>query len=77
MLRRLSVPIITFTLLTLTYAVVFAEGPDPVGETTIAADPTAAVNFAWTLVAGFLVFFRQAGFALLGAGLIRSKNTVN
>ena len=76
-LRRLSVPIITFTLLTLTYAVVFAEGPDPVGETTIAADPTAAVNFTWTLVAGFLVFFMQAGFALLGAGLIRSKNTVN
>jgi Amt family ammonium transporter len=32
---------------------------------------------AWTLIAGFLVFFMQLGFAFLGAGLIRSKNTVN
>ncbi|GBC84473.1 Ammonia channel [bacterium HR11] len=36
-----------------------------------------AVNFAWTLIAAFLVFFMQAGFAFLGAGLIRSKNTLN
>ncbi len=30
-----------------------------------------------TMVAAALVFFMQAGFALLGAGLIRSKNTTN
>jgi len=36
-----------------------------------------AVNSAWTLMAAFLVFFMQAGFAFLGAGLIRSKNTLN
>lgn len=36
-----------------------------------------AVNVAWTLMAAFLVFFMQAGFALLGAGLLRSKNTLN
>ena len=35
------------------------------------------VDFSWTLMAAFLVFFMQAGFAFLGAGLIRSKNTVN
>lgn len=35
------------------------------------------VDFSWTLVAAFLVFFMQAGFAFLGAGLIRSKSTVN
>ena len=35
------------------------------------------VDFSWTLIAAFLVFFMQAGFAFLGAGLIRSKNTVN
>ena len=29
------------------------------------------------MVAAFLVFFMQAGFAFLGAGLIRSKSTVN
>ena len=30
-----------------------------------------------TVVAATLVFFMQAGFAFLGAGLIRSKNTIN
>ena len=35
------------------------------------------VDFSWTLMAAFLVFFMQAGFAFLGAGLIRSKSTVN
>ena len=69
-------------LLTLAAAVlVLASAPawaaDPTGPATLKADPNAPVNFAWTLVAAFLVFFMQAGFALLGAGLIRSKNTVN
>ena len=30
-----------------------------------------------TLMAAFLVFFMQAGFAFLGAGLIRSRNVTN
>ena len=33
-------------------------------------------NVIW-MVGAFLVFFMQAGFAFLGAGLIRSKNTTN
>src|SRR3954464_339558 len=33
-----------------------------------------AVNFVWTLIAGFLVMFMQAGFALVETGLIRAKN---
>ncbi|MBI4298608.1 MAG: ammonium transporter [Chloroflexi bacterium] len=57
--------------------VVLAEGPDPNGADTFAANPNAGLNMAWTLIAGFLVFFMQAGFALLGAGLVRAKNTVN
>ena len=35
----------------------------------------SGVDFTWTLLAAFLVFFMQAGFAFLGAGLIRSKST--
>ncbi|MBI2171093.1 MAG: ammonium transporter [Chloroflexi bacterium] len=50
---------------------------DPSGADTLAADPNAGVNMAWTLVTAFLVFFMQPGFALLGAGLLRAKNTVN
>lgn len=46
-----------------------------------ASDPTAAVqlnmDFLWTLIAAILVFFMQAGFAMLEAGLTRAKNVVN
>ncbi|MBM3947231.1 MAG: ammonium transporter [SAR202 cluster bacterium] len=58
------------------YGLALAEG-DPTGAKELEADPNAPVNFAWTLVTGFLVFFMQAGFAALGAGLVRVKNTVN
>ena len=33
-----------------------------------------AINFVWTLVAGFLVMFMQAGFAIVETGLTRAKN---
>jgi Amt family ammonium transporter len=33
-----------------------------------------SINFMWTLVAGFLVMFMQAGFALVETGLCRAKN---
>src|SRR5882672_1552232 len=33
-----------------------------------------SINFVWVLVAGFLVIFMQAGFALVETGLIRAKN---
>jgi Amt family ammonium transporter len=33
-----------------------------------------SINFVWTLIAGFLVMFMQAGFALVETGLIRAKN---
>ena len=36
-----------------------------------------SINFAWTLVAGFLVMFMQAGFALVETGLIRAKNVAH
>ena len=31
----------------------------------------------WVLVAAFLVFFMQAGFGMVEAGLTRAKNAVN
>jgi len=45
------------------------------------ADDTASlkvtVDTLWVMVAGFLVFFMNAGFALVESGFCRSKNTVN
>jgi Amt family ammonium transporter len=35
------------------------------------------VNFVWTLVAAFLVFIMQAGFAMVESGFTRAKNACN
>src|SRR5204863_7169741 len=62
---------------------------DPEKATTkdlaVAVDATAqaashaifSVNFVWVLMAGFLVMFMQAGFALVETGLIRGKNAAH
>lgn len=38
---------------------------------------TVSVDTAWTLLAAFLVFFMNLGFAMVESGLARSKNCVN
>jgi Amt family ammonium transporter len=38
------------------------------------AATSTSINFVWTLLAGFLVMFMQAGFALVETGFTRSKN---
>jgi Amt family ammonium transporter len=71
------------------YSVPGYTKPDPAKATTkdlaIAVDSVAqaashgvfASNFVWTLIAGFLVMFMQAGFALVETGLIRAKNAAH
>ncbi len=46
----------------------FADVVTQVGQNRI------AINFVWTLIAGFLVMFMQAGFAIVETGLCRAKN---
>ncbi len=41
------------------------------------ANNTRAINFIWTLIAGFLVMFMQAGFALVETGMCRAKNVAH
>lgn len=41
------------------------------------ADTQTALNIVWTILAGALVMFMQAGFALLETGLTRSKNVAH
>jgi ammonium transporter, Amt family len=38
---------------------------------------TVAINFVWTLIAGFLVMFMQAGFAMVETGFTRAKNAAH
>lgn len=40
-------------------------------------DTQTALNIVWTLSAGFLVMFMQAGFALVETGLTRAKNVAH
>ena len=38
---------------------------------------SVAINFVWTLIAGFLVMFMQAGFAMVETGFTRAKNAAH
>ncbi|MDN5325953.1 MAG: ammonium transporter, Amt family [Moorella sp. (in: firmicutes)] len=44
---------------------------------TAAGKLKIGLNFVWTLLAGFLVFFMQAGFALVETGFTRAKNAAH
>jgi len=46
-------------------------------ETPTPAEVQKNLDFVWTLVAAFLVFFMQAGFAMVESGFTRAKNAVN
>ncbi len=69
-LRWVVVPAAVAALL-ITAKPVFAQAGDPT------ADLTRGLNTVWVLITAFLVFWMQAGFALVEAGLTRSKNTTN
>lgn len=67
---------LTATLLSLAVFVVvapraFAQSPDPT------ADLAVGINVMWMIIGGFLVFFMQAGFALVETGFTRTKNAAH
>ncbi|MEX1018164.1 MAG: ammonium transporter [Litorilinea sp.] len=77
--RQLSAAFI-LAILTAGVTTLVAFAGDPTGETYLAESANAteeALTFIWLAVCGALVFFMQAGFALLEAGFSRAKNTVN
>ncbi len=49
----------------------YAQDEDPVQSVT------TALNIMWMLLGGFLVFFMQAGFALVETGFTRQKNVAH
>ena len=54
-----------------------ALAADAAGAETLADNAGAPVDFVWVLVSAALVFFMQAGFAMVEGGFCRAKNTVN
>ncbi len=77
MLRKtVKAGVVGIVLLLMLSSFAFAQA-DPTGAATLRANPQAPVDYVWILVAAFLVFFMQAGFAMLEAGFCRAKNAVN
>lgn len=54
-----------------------ALAADATGVATLQENAGAPVDYLWVLVCGFLVFFMQAGFAMVEAGFCRAKNATN
>lgn len=62
----------------LTFAIAtpaFAQDGGPTNEEV--SDMTLSLNIMWMIVCGFLVFFMQAGFALVETGFTRNKNVAH
>ena len=64
-------------LMVLLLAIGIVVGGGGVAYAQSASEVMTTLDNAILVVAAALVFFMQAGFAFLGAGLIRAKNTVN
>jgi Amt family ammonium transporter len=61
----------------MTPAAVFAASSDTNSLESIKEELQTNINIVWTCIAAFLVFFMQAGFAMVEAGFTRAKNAVN
>ncbi|BCS98914.1 ammonium transporter [Desulfoluna limicola] len=64
-------------LLLFTSTAFASDAPDALSNRDAIALVQEHANFLWTLVAACLVFFMQAGFALVEAGFTRAKNLIN
>src|SRR5205809_449939 len=73
----LGLLVMVATPLTLAAQAVPAADSLAQAASTAAAANTVAINFVWTLVAGFLVMFMQAGFAMVETGFTRAKNAAH
>ncbi len=70
MKKKILLLVLTVLVFVAFSTVAFAEGEEATYE-------FSAVDTVWVLVAGFLVFFMQAGFAMVEAGFTRAKNASN
>jgi Amt family ammonium transporter len=77
--RRLWVSLALLLIGLIPAGVAFASDPTGAATIDVDADPAGAavvaVDLLWVLLAAFLVFFMQAGFALLEAGSTRVRST--
>jgi Amt family ammonium transporter len=77
-MKRVKLPLwpAVCTMLIVMPAMCMAEDAAPTLD-SIKAELQNNINIVWTCAAAFLVFFMQAGFALVETGFTRAKNAVN
>ncbi len=54
-----------------------ADAPTPATNATAIEQVQTHTNYLWTMLAAFLVFFMQPGFAMVESGFTRAKNAAN
>lgn len=69
--------ILLVVLLVGTYAAAQDEAAALVDAGAVKEELQTNLNIVWTCIAAFLVFFMQAGFAMVETGFTRAKNAVN
>jgi len=84
---RVGLWALALVLLALSPSVIWAQNPAPAAApdlsaqvaelTTKLANTKVAMDTVWVLITGFLVFWMNAGFALVESGMCRVKNAVN
>jgi Amt family ammonium transporter len=73
---RLFLVLLILTIF-ITPAAVFAASSNTNSLESIKEELQTNINVVWTCIAAFLVFFMQAGFAMVETGFTRAKNAVN
>ena len=68
---------IILTLISLSLAWASDDPPTAVSNKNAIDLVQTHADYVWTLVAAALVFFMQAGFAMVEAGFTRAKNAIN
>ena len=72
-----SVSLATVLLLAFAGVALAQDTPDVNAVAASAADAALGLNLLWIMLASFLVFFMQAGFAMVETGFTRAKNVAH
>jgi Amt family ammonium transporter len=70
-------PVLLILMIFMTPAAVLAASSSTNSLESIKQELQTNINIVWTCIAAFLVFFMQAGFAMVETGFTRAKNAVN
>ena len=77
MMKKLSIKLFSICAWLSLGITAFGEEPSLIENAKAIAANARAIDLVWMLIAAFLVFFMQAGFAMVETGFTRAKNSVN